>query len=76
MYLAGLGLPAVGIDTLGQTEVGDDGNAILGEEHVRRLEIAMDDSHVVSDLDCACQRHQELGGLPRRLGRPFQAVGQ
>ena len=74
--LAGLGLPAVRLESLGEAEVGDLGRAVRGKEDVGRLEVAVDDSGVVCDLNGPGQSDQKLGGIPARLWSACEAVLQ
>ncbi len=72
--LAQLGLTAVRFEPLGQAEIGDLGDAILGEQNVGGLQIAVDDSGVVGELDGPGERDQELGGRAAGLGRTCEPV--
>src|SRR5437868_5476664 len=57
------------VEPLGQPEVGDPRLAVLGQQDVRRLQVAVDDLVVVRELDRAGQLLDERGGLARRQRR-------
>ena len=59
--LAGLGVHVVGFQPLGQPEVGDLQHAVIGEQDVRRLQVAVDDARLVRFADRQNQRLQQLG---------------
>ncbi len=48
---AAYGQPAVALQPSGQAEIGDLGRAVGGEQDVGRLEVAVDDPALVSDVD-------------------------
>ena len=74
--LAGLGLAAVRLEPLGQAEVGDLGRAVGVEQDVGRLQVAMDDPRVMSDLNGPSQRDHQLGRSPARLRIARQPIIQ
>jgi|GEM_PF-6117252 len=74
--LAGLGLPRLDFETLGQPEVGDLEPAGPVEQHVERLEVAMDDPDQVRSVYGACQRAGHLCGHAVWLGRTGQLCGE
>ena len=75
-HLAGVGLPLVGLESLGQAEVGDLGDAVGAEQDVGRLEVAMNDAGLVGCVHCHDERHHPFRPPARRQRRPFQLVGQ
>ncbi len=54
------------VELLGQTEVGDFGRAVLRQQDVGRLQVAVNDAFVVRCLHGAGQRLQQACGLPCR----------
>ncbi len=69
---------AVKVRLLGQAEVADLGNPVDGQEHVRRLQVTVDDPLAMCMLDGAgeCRHHLGRGPGRRRLPRqlPVQAA--
>ncbi len=72
------GQVAIGVKNLRQPEIGDLGRSVGVEQHVGRLEIAVDDPLVVRLRDRAGQRLDEsdrFGGRPRRsVERPVKVA--
>ena len=66
--VAGLGLVIVRFQPLGQPEVGDLGCAVSGQEHVGRLEVAVDDPGLMRGVNGPGQGRHQLGGRDARLG--------
>ena len=72
--LTGRGLLAVRFQPFGQTEVGDLGHAVGGEEDVAWLEIAMDDPGLMGGVDGSSQRGHQFGPRSSRLGRARKSI--
>ena len=72
--LTGLGLPAVRFQPLGQAEVGDLGDPLVGEQDIGRLEISVNDPALMGRMDGPGQRGHQLGSGPSGLGRARQPV--
>ena len=68
------GTAAVGL--LGQTEINDLGCAVRREEHVGRLQVAVDDAAVVGRVDGGRQSFHNPSRLGRGQRRPLEFVGQ
>ena len=60
------GDPAVCVEHLGQAEVGDLGPAVVGQQDVRGLEVAVDDAQAVRVVDRPGQGLHQLGRLAGR----------
>ena len=58
---------------LGQPEVGDLGRAVTGQEHVGRLEVAVDDPGLMRGVNGPGQGRHQLGGRHARLGCAVQS---
>ena len=71
-----LALALLALQPLGQAEVGDLGYPGRVEQHVRRLQVAMNDPHPVDRRHGARQRHGQLRRGPRRHRRAIQPLGQ
>jgi hypothetical protein len=69
-------LAIVGLEPLGESEVGDLGDPIGGEKDIGGLEVAMDDAGLVSHVHRHDQRDHPLGGLPGGERRPEQFLGK
>ena len=69
-----LGLVIVRFQPLGQPEVGDLGDAVGGQEHVGRLEVAVDDPGLMGGVNGPGQGRHQLGGRNARLRRARQPI--
>ena len=74
--LAGAGMAGVVIEAFGEAEVGDLGSAVGGEHDVGRLEVAMNDAAFMGGVHGACERFDQLGGVPGRKGSVGELLGQ
>ena len=61
-------MDGVVVHPLGEAEVGDLRHAVLGQEDVARLEVAVQDAALMGDVDRPGQSLDQLRGLPGRQG--------
>jgi hypothetical protein len=64
------------LDALGQSEVGDLGGALFGQQHVGGLEISVNDALAVGGVHRLGQRRHQAGRLGGRQRLALQLVGQ
>ena len=65
--VAAAGLGIVGVEALGQAEVGDLGRAVRCEQDIGRLQVAVHHAGPVRGMDGPCQRFQQRGRIAHRL---------
>ena len=75
-HLAGHGQIADPFDLLGEAEVGDLGAAVLVQQDVAGLEVAVNDAALVGVGHRFGHRHDQLGGFPGRQRPSLDPVGE
>ena len=66
----------VALDPFGKAEVGDLGRALVRQQHVGGLQVAVDDAPLMRKPHCPCQRFEDLGRALRLQRLPRDGVCQ